>query len=223
MKKVLLIALIVLLVGSLLFFLLRLTGRKEDRTVIEGLPSEVSKFLTEQDIEELQSHGFPIYFGLNPPNIEGTYFTDSTRVDFDKMNSISVDSGIRNYYRSFSNQTEELEITFGVEHPSGDYVRESRGGYISGDGNRFTVYQKMVNNYDGTIRATTVEMISGHLDEDNNIADFKIAGLMTEIRYPYSRLVNRLSSYLNRRGGNPMPEGNIRISSERDGVAERVE
>jgi hypothetical protein len=80
---------------ALVFFFLTLINYNPDRGVqIENVPGEVNEFLDASDIREFQDLEFPVHFGLNPPNVEGTYFSNSRRIDFDKMGVSKVNDRI---------------------------------------------------------------------------------------------------------------------------------
>lgn len=188
-------------------------------TEIEGLPSKVGQFLTQEDLDELDELDYPIHFGLNPPNIEGVYLTDSQRVDYDKGGQLRINSAIADAHDFFYDQTDNLEVTRESIHVKSQLKREGNVGYISGDDNCFSVFDIGVTKRDYGCITTSADIISGCLNEEGNIEDFQISIMMLNHN---SRLLCEIIPRALKQH-RPMSEGNIRIISERDKLAERVE
>jgi ABC-type glycerol-3-phosphate transport system permease component len=213
---VIFLIIIFLLIGWLLFSFFQ-KNNNDKEPVVGTIPSQVQEFLSQQDIDEFKELDFPVYFGFNPPNIEGTYRTDSKKVDYDKKGIFRVGMNLLDQDNTFRNQTENFEIVFDDKILKSGTVSKGKGGFISGEGNCFTVYQKKVANRSGCI-STTVELMSGCLDENQNIKDYKSVIKMIDIR---NKFICRILKYLKK--PNPMPEGNVRITSESDGLAKKIE
>jgi hypothetical protein len=210
-KRNLILLIILLLILATIFFL---NNRKQPDT-IEGLPSQVSKFLTEEDINTLEDLDFPIYFGNNPPNIEGVYITDTLRIDSDEH--LPIDTKIKSSENNFYNQTENFEIT--VDSKTDDQERKGNVGYISGEDNCFTVFDisKTAKPYRCVV--TQANIVSGCLDVNGNILDYKLSIMMLKHNNKLSCVI--IPKALNEH--RPIYTGDIRIISERDGLAERKE
>lgn len=180
------------------------------------MPSQVSKYLTQEDIDSLEDLDFPIYYGSNPPTIEGTYLTDSTRVDYDDHNLLKVDTKIKDYRIKYYNQTENLQISI-EEITIKDNVKRNASGYISGEGSCFTIFDigKTKKAYGCVV--TSADITSGCLDEDGNITDFRKAILM--LKHNSKLLCTTIPKRRNEH--RPIPVGNTRLISERDGLAEK--
>lgn len=217
MKKFLIIsAFIIILLLLLIWFLFYSLEEKSKGEPIAGdVPNQVREFLSQEDIDEIEDLDFSVYFGLNPPNIEGRYLSDSTRVDYDRFGIFAVGKKLTDNYRTFSDQTDDLKITFESKAPKTGTHREGQQGYISGEDNCFTVYQELVTNRWGCV-STTAEIISGCLDDELNIENYEMALKMMKIK---NKSICRLLKYF--KVSSPMPEGNVRIISESDGLVER--
>jgi hypothetical protein len=188
------------------------------RDEIEGLPSQVSENLTQEDIDRLEERDFPIHYGFNPPNIEGTYLTDSTRVDYDDDNLLEVNTKIMDYRRKYFNQTEKLELSI-EEISIKDNQKRNASGYISGEGSCFTIFDIGKTTHAYGCVDTSANIISGCLDEDGNITDFRKAILM--LKHNSKLLCTTIPKRRNEH--RPIPVGNTRLISERDGLAEKVD
>jgi hypothetical protein len=194
-------------------------NNRNKHTEIEGLPSKVGEFLTQQDVDELEELDYPIHFGLNPPNIEGLYLADSQRVDYDKGGQLKINSAIADTHDYFYDQTDDLEITRESVHIKSQVKREGNVGYISGDDNCFSIFDIGVTKRKFGCITTSADIISGCLNEEGHIEDFQISIMMLNHNSKIAcEIIPRALKELR-----PMSEGNIRIISERDKVVERVE
>jgi hypothetical protein len=184
---------------------------------IEGLPTEVSKYIKTKDLEELEEQDYKINYGLTPPNIEGTYLTNSLVIDYDKNNSNAIGSPRLDRQERFFDQTSDNKITKESVTVESNETRVGEVGYLSGDDNCFTFFDIGTTNRDYGCVVTSAEIVSGCLDAENNIEDYKIAILMLE--HNSKILCEYLPKVFNKTP--PVLPGNIRLISETDGLAER--
>lgn len=184
---------------------------------IEGLPTEVSKYLTEKELEELEEQDFKIHYGLTTPNIEGIYKTSSLVIDYDKNNPKAAGIPRANRQEHFFDQTSDNRITKESISLERNFTRVGEVGYLSGSKNCFSFFDIGETNSDYGCMVTTAEIVSGCLDAENNIEDYQIAVLMLE----HNNKI--LCEYLPKifKTTPPILPGNIRLVSERDGLAER--
>lgn len=184
---------------------------------IEGLPIEISKFLTKKDLGKLEKQDYKINYGLTPPNIEGTYLTNSLVIDYDKNNSNAIGSPRLDRQERFFDQTSENKITKESVSGENNETRVGEVGYLSGDGNCFSFFDIGTTNRDYGCVVTSAEIVTGCLDAENNIEDYKVAILMLE--HNSKILCEYLPKILNKTP--PILPGNIRLVSESDGLAEK--
>lgn len=106
-----------------------------------------------------------IYNGVNPPNVEGTYFMDPCITVYceDYVGGDSYYPGyeVASCYIEFSNQnTKKNTLDYYEESTTGNSVAEGKGAFISGSGNNFTAFFNTVGEaYDIYIKEALV--ISG--------------------------------------------------------------
>ena len=184
---------------------------------IEGLPTEVSKSLTEKDLEELEEQDFKIHYGLTPPDIEGIYIANSLVIDYDKNNPKAAGSPRASRQEYFFDQTSDNKVTKESTSLERRFIRVGEVGYLSGSKNCFSFFDIGETNSDYGCMVTTAEIVSGCLDAENNIEDYQIAVLMLE--HNSKILCEYLPKVFNTTP--PILPGNIRLVSERDGLAER--
>ncbi|MCR5643432.1 MAG: hypothetical protein K6G32_08875 [Prevotella sp.] len=98
----------------------------------EPIPEEIR-----DDLEKYM----PIYDGINPPNIEGTYYVDPDVVVQDGTGDWSPGHIINSYYFNFFNQ-DMINNTVDIRRRSstGSHTEQGNGVFIRGTGNNFTVY-----------------------------------------------------------------------------------
>jgi len=217
-KKWLLVLLLLIPFFLISFFLISYIRDNFFRDEIEGLPSQVSKDLTQQDIDHLEELDFPIHYGLNPPNIEGTYLSDSQRIDYDEDDLLGVNTKIMDQKDRYYDQTENLELSI-EEISIKDNQKRNASGYISGEGSCFTIFDigKTKKPYGCVV--TSANVTSGCLDEDGNITDLQEAILM--LKHNSGLLCRKIPKWRNEH--RPIPPGNTRLISERDGLSEKVD
>jgi hypothetical protein len=91
-------------------------------------------------------------------------------------------------------------------------------GYISGEDNCFTIYQEQKSNDSYGCISNSVTLASGCLDDEGNILNHATAIKMTNVNSNF--LCFHIPRFLKISG--PMPLGNVRLISERDGIMERI-
>lgn len=162
-----------------------------------------------EDIQEKMSDYMPIYPGVNPPNVEGTYYIDPFETVFCEDYKTSWESYypgyiISSYYCSFMNQDNERNtLDFMDQSTSGNSSDVGNGAFISGSGNNFTAFFNTVGEALGIYNRTAL-VISG-TKTDEGIADLYYAFVMVE------------------KGDDPndelMDEGIFRVFRDQDGLS----
>lgn len=184
---------------------------------IEGLPTEVSKYIKAKDLEELEEQEYEINYGLTPPNIEGTYLANSLVINYDKNNTNAIGSPRLDRQERFFDQTSDNRITKESVTVESKETRIGEVGYLSGEKNCFSFFDIGETTRDYGCVVTSAEIVTGCLDAENNIEDFKIAVLMLE--HNSKILCEYLPKVFNKTP--PILPGNIRLVLETDGLAER--
>ncbi len=150
-----------------------------------------------------------IYYGTNPPVIEGTYFIDPfVTVYCQDQGNGGYDPGdkVNSEYVGFFNQdNKKLTLDFKAESVSGNSYEKGDGSFIAGDGNNFTVYFNTVGATQG-ISTKTALVISG-TKTSGGIGNLQYAFVMVE------------------KGSDPdhklMEEGVFRVFKDQDGLSEK--
>lgn len=191
---------IAVLVGLLAF------NFSKPKDVITGVPSEVNKFLQPKDISFLKDQNFTVYTGNTPPNIEGTYILDSLRSTF---NSIEQETGKIVSYRIqiYDQKNDTVALKF-LSLESKD-TSGGVGGFISGEGNCFTIFVDEKGISDNGCKYNTSSVISGCMAE-KGIQNYEESSIM---KNKEDKLICDEASL--------MPVGNIRIKDEEDKLAEK--
>ena len=167
---------------------------EEDERLDDVLPEEIRK-----EIEEY----VPIYNGVNPPNIEGTYLASPIAAVY--CGDGRYDPGDRTAYPLtfyFYNQN-MVNNTLDYQSKEGSVASFSGNGvFISGSGNNFTIFFN-ATGVDHGVKATTATIVSGTKTEEG-IKDLYYVHAMVEKDDPSGILMN---------------EGVVRIFKDEDGLS----
>lgn len=132
-----------------------------------------------EDIQEKLSEHMPIYSGVNPPNVEGTYYMDPFEVVYCEDNNWDPGTIVQSYYCRFMNQNYiDNTIDFEDINEFGNGSDIGTGAFISGSGNNFTAFFNTIGETYG-IATRHALMISGTKTSDG-IKDLYYAFVMVE-------------------------------------------
>lgn len=155
-----------------------------------------------EEIQDKISKHIPIYNGVNPPNIEGTYFIDPFVAVFCEDNGFEPGTQVVPIYIRFTNQNSEFN-TLDFERKSTISNMEGKGAFICGSGSRFTAFFN-TEGYSSDIFNKTALVISG-TKTPSGIEDLYYAFIMVE------------------KGEDPdnilMQEGYFRVFKDEDGLS----
>ena len=157
-----------------------------------------------EEIQEKMSEHMPIYSGVNPPNVEGTYYMDPFEVVYCEDNYKDPGTIFSSYYCSFMNQNYiDNTIDYQEISANGSSSYTGKGAFISGSGNNFTAFFNIIGESIG-IAVRRALVISGTKTSDG-IKDLYYAFVMVE------------------KGDDPnhqlMDEGVFRVFRDQDGLS----
>jgi hypothetical protein len=200
-KRNLLLIGIALLFSSILF----ISCKKEESLIEEnGLSRSINDIMPQATLDSLEAYGMPIFKGGTPPELEGQYLSSpnvlvSSNIDEDEVGNKFVNTTI-----TLSEQNNKY-LSLKIEKTHGDGNGEAYGGFVSGEGNDFSIFTeiKMYREQDSCLLA---QVFSGTIASEA-IVDF------------YESLI-MLNNY-----GNPngyyIEDGSIRVIYDEDGLSER--
>ena len=119
----------------------------------EWLSQDILERIPDEIMDKAKDLGFEIYGGKNPPNIEGSYFATpvilvNTSVENDKANiGKKTNDGI---FRFSEQNNAELTILSYISE-MGIGSDSNVGSFITGNGNKFSVFVVMPNMYSVTV------------------------------------------------------------------------
>lgn len=159
-----------------------------------------------EELQDVISDYMPLYTGVNPPDIQGTYLMSPSETVYCQDGTYSVGQVIIDYVLDFSNQNKNNnKIDFrqyGKIESQLDYA-EGPGAFISGDEHFFTAYFNTLGTNDGVDNKTAL-VISGE-KTSAGIKNLFYAFVMVE------------------KGSDPdhklMDEGSFRIFKDGDGLS----
>ncbi|MDO3390408.1 fimbrillin family protein [Bacteroides sp. ET489] len=159
------------------------------------------------DIREALDDWIPIYTGVNPPIVEGTYFADpleTVHCEDEGMGGYDPGHIVESLIINFSNQnTSDNTVDYNEREVDGSHVGAGDGAFISGSGNNFTAFFNVTGSTNG-ISTKTALIISG-TKSSSGISNLYYAFVMVEKGYdPDNEL---------------MKEGVFRVFKDKDGLS----
>lgn len=158
-----------------------------------------------EDIRDKIDDYIPIYNGVNPPNVEGTFYICPMTTVYCEDGNYYPGQEINSFYVNFFNQNmENNTLDYTGWHESAIASESGNGVFISGTGNNFSIFFNTIGQTEG-IATKTALVISGTKTE-SGIKDLYYAFVMIE------------------KGADPnhylMDEGIYRVFKDGDGLSE---
>lgn len=130
---------------------------EEEDGVPDIIPPEI--------LDEIIGLGLEIHGGTTPPNIEGTYLISPAILVKSNFNDNAYPgSQFANQYLTFSKQNNS-DLSIRVDYIEGSSQATGLGAFISGEGNKFTVYVPTVNTDEHGHICEVIEACSGEIEE----------------------------------------------------------
>ncbi|WP_086031304.1 hypothetical protein [Tenacibaculum holothuriorum] len=145
----------------ILFFLafIGCSDSSEDLKEFDGSIESIESFISPETVNAMKNLGFVFNTGNTPPNIEGSYLMSENIL---KKTTVVPDyiPGFRftNILYTFSNQN---GVNLDFKSKQGSQISEGKGSFISGEGNKFSIYLKTKTRINNSVEAITVEALSG--------------------------------------------------------------
>lgn len=146
------------------------------------LSAKIQQIVPATLLNDLKTKGMPINEGVNPPNIEGVFISNPHTLEVPyEGDSYTKGTVFNNLAFQFSKQnTAELSVNIDVK--SGSTVASGIGGFISGTGNKFSIFSELSIKY-GTATGKQVRIFSGEITPQG-IKDFYTTLVFTEKNDP---------------------------------------
>lgn len=142
------------------------------------LSDDIKNIVPDSTLVKITALGMKVNKGLTPPNIENGYLASPFEL---KATNVADDYSIgyvfSDYYFKLYDQDNE-NLTIKLDYYNGGETGTGLGGFISGDGNKFSVFVEMNSEYSG-YQAKMVHIISGTLT-DEGISGLYFANYMLD-------------------------------------------
>jgi hypothetical protein len=148
--------------------------KKED----DELSKDIQNFVSDEVLEQIMDMGMVINKGIDPPDMEGEYLASpyeligTTVADDWDLGTIFADY----YFRLYDQDNEDLTIK--LDYYNGGEEGSGLGGFIAGNGKKFSVFIEVESEYSG-YEATLLHVISGTMGDDG-IEDFYFTNYMLD-------------------------------------------
>jgi hypothetical protein len=162
--------------GYVIVLTLLFASCKKDEAKPSGeLSQEIKNFVPDTLLQDIMALGMPINKGLTPPNFENIYFGSpfalvNSNISYDYEGKLFADYKVQFFDQDNENLTVKVSYVNGPEEGSG------LGAFISGSGDKFSVFVQVNSTYSGT-NAVMLHIISGTLTS-TGIKDLYFANFM---------------------------------------------
>jgi hypothetical protein len=153
--------------------------KKDDKAKDDELSKDIQNFVSEETLQQLTDLDMEINKGMTPPDMEGTYvatpfemIATSIEDDYYPVGSIFSDY----YFRLYDQNNDDMTIK--IDYENGGETGSGMGGFISGSGDKFSVFIEVDCDYEGS-KATVLQVISGTITDDG-IKGFHFANWMLD-------------------------------------------
>lgn len=168
----------------------------------KDIPDAITELLTAGDIKQIEDAGMTVYKGHKPPNIDGSYQFDSLVVTYDSESEL-VGREVSSDGYEFFGQTSEGRINIIYNGEASDGVE----AFVSGEGQCFTMVMQLGNKV-AECDSRELEVTSA-CKTDMGLGQIKRAGVLKEKQGAGC--------------GELIPVSGLRIVTEQDGLAQRIE
>jgi len=148
--------------------------RKDNPEIIPG-----QDFIPDEVLEEIIDNGQPVYEGVNPPDLTGTYFISPLALVESNFDDNSSPGTIFSPEEITFYDYNEDDLTIKVSYEQGNSSGDALGSFISGEDNNFTIYVRVdANETDGGSYLFT-KVVSGTFENDG-IRDVSMSVFMVD-------------------------------------------
>lgn len=142
-----------------------------------GSINSVEDFYTPEHVAALDSLGFIFNLGDTPPDLGGIYHFSPVILEKSSVPGDFIGRLFPDYFATIANQDNNT-LTIDFSGQNGAQTDVGEGTFISGEGEKFTIYLKLTSQI-GSYPAESTMTISGSIG-DNGFNDIQIAVLMLD-------------------------------------------
>ena len=170
-KSIIIISCAFLFISSILFE----SCKKDNAKPEQELSKSIKNFVPDTLLQKIIGLGMPVNKGLTPPHFEHIYLASpfilvNSNISYDYPGKSFADYAIQFYDQNNDSLSVKVSYVNGPEEGSG------LGAFISGSGNKFSVFVKVNSTYNNT-NAQMLHIISGTVT-DSGIKDLYFANFM---------------------------------------------
>jgi hypothetical protein len=144
-----------------------------------GLSEEIQKIVPTSILDDLRAKGMAVNEGRTPPKLNGVYFVNPLELLSPYSTSDPFNKGkiIAGYKYTFSKQSSDGK-TVTMDYSQQTDRGEGIGSFVSGSGNKFTIFAEMKGVSSG-VNYITLKVISGELTNTGEIKNFQLSLYLT--------------------------------------------
>jgi hypothetical protein len=178
----------------------------DDKKPSDDLSEDITNLVPAALLTEMKSLGMPIHGGLAPPDLTGTFRASPLELKASNIEGDPYQPGhiFNDYVVTFFDQDNE-DLTVKVNYENAPESGEGIGSFISGTGNKFSVFAEINASANGD-DARLIQVTSGTMTNTG----------IKDLYYSLFMLDNGDNS-----SGYWIDDGSGRISSDEDGFSEK--
>jgi hypothetical protein len=151
---------------------------KKDKTSPKKLSEEIQNIVPDTILDKITTLGMKINKGLEPPDIGNSYLASPFELTATNIpDDYSIGHNFSDYYFRLYDQDNE-DLTIRLDYSNGGETGTGLGGFISGDGNKFSVFVVVNSEYNG-YPAELIHIITGTIT-DEGIENLYFANFMLD-------------------------------------------
>ncbi|MBT1687134.1 hypothetical protein [Dawidia soli] len=194
------------LTGTLLALVSSCGSDDDDNAPADGLSKDITNLVPAGLLTEMKSLGMPVHEGTTPPDLTGTFRASLLELKASNIENDPYQPGhiFEDYVVTFFDQDNE-KLTIKKNYQNGPESGEGIGSFISGTGNKFSVFAE-IHATSGGDEARLILVTSGTMT-DTGIQDLYYSLFMLDNG-------DNTSGYW-------IDDGSGRISADEDGFSEK--
>jgi hypothetical protein len=150
---------------------------EKDKKTSKKLSEDILNIVPDSTLDKIMDLGMTINKGLEPPLLENSYLASPFILKGSNIPSDYVGYEFSDYYFTLYDQDDD-ELSIKLDYSNGGETGTGLGGFMSGSGNKFSVFVEVDSEYNG-YPARLIHIISGTMTEEG-IKDLYFANFMLD-------------------------------------------
>lgn len=143
------------------------TSCKKDKEEDPQLSQEIKNIVPDSTLTKIIALGMPVNKGSNPPSLVNIFKMSPLTLTATNIANDFAEGHVFADYKFRFYEQDNKKLTIKIDDKSGTQIGTGSGGFISGEGNDFSVFMKIHSiSADSTSKADLLNIISGTITSD---------------------------------------------------------